>query len=78
MQYHLPISGQSQAGPNCVPMVYVSEQSIWEYKQIIRNLAKEQALTEADLNELGAEGWELTGVFSDSPFVYFYFKRLTS
>lgn len=78
MQYHLPISDQSQAEPNYVPMVYVSEQSIWEYKQIIRNLAKEQALTEADLNELGAEGWELTGVFSDSPFVYFYFKRLTS
>lgn len=78
MHYHPPVFGQFQTGLNYTPMVYVSEQSIWEYKQIVRNLAKEQALTEDDLNELGADGWELTGVFSDSPFVYFYFKRLTS
>lgn len=76
MHYHSPVLGQFQGAPNYVPMVYVSEQSVWEYKQIVRNLAKEQALTEDDLNELGADGWELTGVFSDSPFVYFYFKRL--
>jgi hypothetical protein len=67
---------QAQTGPIHLPMVYVTEKSVWEYKQIIRNLAKEQALTEGELNALGSDGWELAGVFNDSPFVYFYFKRL--
>ena len=67
---------QPQAGPIHLPMVYVTEKVRWEYKQIIRNLAKEEALTEDELNALGTDGWELTGVFSDAPFVYFYFKRL--
>ncbi|MFQ6113025.1 MAG: hypothetical protein ACE5NG_02925 [bacterium] len=67
--------GPPQAGLSHIPMVYVEERLVWEYKQIVRNLAKEKALTEEELNALGADGWELTGVFSDSPFVYFYFKR---
>ena len=58
------------------PIIYVSDEAAWEYKQLIRNLAKEDAPTEAELNQLGADGWELAGIFSDSPFVYFYFKRL--
>jgi hypothetical protein len=28
-------------------------------------------------NALGKEAWELAGVFTDNPFVHFYFKRLT-
>jgi hypothetical protein len=58
------------------PIVYVKEKHIWKYKQLVRNLAKETAPTEDELNVLGAEGWELAGMFTDSPFVYLYFKRL--
>jgi hypothetical protein len=54
----------------------MKEKYIWKYKQLVRNLAKETAPTEDELNVLGAEGWELTGMFTDSPFVYLYFKRL--
>jgi hypothetical protein len=59
------------------PMVYVNKDPAWEYQVVVRNLVQEKALEAAELNELGADGWELAGVFSDSPFVYFYFKRLT-
>ncbi|HBY97205.1 MAG: hypothetical protein M5U01_35885 [Ardenticatenaceae bacterium] len=58
------------------PIVYVRDELVWAYKQLARNLAKEDAPTEAELNALGADGWELTAIFTDSPFVYFYFKRL--
>ena len=33
-------------------------------------------LIEADLNEFGQDGWELTGVLPTSESVRFYFKRL--
>jgi hypothetical protein len=74
----LSISNQSGGGLIQPPIVYVDEEIVWEYKQLVRNLAKENAPTEEELNKLGAEGWELAGVFSDSPFVYFYFKRLAN
>jgi len=58
------------------PMVYTKDQTIWEYKMLSRNLSKQEAPSEEELNRLGKEGWELAGVFTDSPFVHFYFKRL--
>jgi hypothetical protein len=58
------------------PMIYVEQTLKWEYKPVVRNLKKEKPLNEAELNELGAEGWELSGVAQYPPTVYFYFKRL--
>ena len=60
------------------PLIYVHKSTSWEYKQLIRNLAKEEAPTAAELNTLGEEGWELAGVTTDAPFAYFYFKRLAA
>ncbi|MEJ2560955.1 MAG: hypothetical protein P8186_32995 [Anaerolineae bacterium] len=57
-------------------MVDVKDKPAWEYKQLVRNLAKEKAPAEDELNTLGAEGWELAGLFTDLTYVYFYFKRL--
>ena len=51
------------------PIVCVQEQLRWEYKQLIRNLAEEPARTEEELTTPGAEGWELAGIFTDSPLV---------
>jgi hypothetical protein len=67
----------AQPGPAPItPIVYVKDKTVWEYKLLTRNLSKEEAPSEAELNRLGKEAWELAGVFADSPFVHFYFKRL--
>jgi hypothetical protein len=67
----------AQPGPApMTPIVYVKDKTVWEYKLLTRNLSKEEAPSEEELNRLGKEAWELAGVFSDSPFVHFYFKRL--
>jgi hypothetical protein len=57
------------------PMIYVKESLKWEYKQITRNLKIESPLSEEELNALGAEGWEMTGVAQQPPLAYYYFKR---
>ena len=47
----------------------------WEYKEVVRELGSEGLLTEAELNVLGADGWELAGVTNESQRAHFYFKR---
>jgi hypothetical protein len=69
------IPNQSGAG-FITPIVYVKDKTIWQYKLLTRNLAKEAAPIEEELNQVGKEGWELAGIVTDHPFVYFYFKRL--
>jgi hypothetical protein len=59
------------------PMVYVEKRSKWEYKQIVRNLKKEGPPGEGELNQLGEQGWEMSGVAQQPPLAYFYFKRLS-
>ncbi len=62
--------------PVPAPMVYVREKLAWEYKQVLRDLSREAALSEAELNELGTGGWEMAGVFTRGDAVVYYFKRL--
>lgn len=57
------------------PMVYVEKELKWEYKQIVRDLEREQPLEEAELNALGEQGWEMTGIVQQPPKTYYYFKR---
>ena len=59
-----------------VPTVYVTESSAWQYKHIVRKLEVEAVLSEVEMNALGADGWELAGMFTDAASVHFYFKRL--
>jgi hypothetical protein len=40
------------------PMVYVKDKTLWEFKLLTRNLSKEKAPSEEELNTLGKEGWE--------------------
>jgi hypothetical protein len=72
----IPPYEPKQSEPARPPMVYVRKSVEWEYKQIVRNLEKENAPDEAELNKLGEDGWEMTGVVQQPPFAYFYFKRL--
>jgi hypothetical protein len=59
------------------PMVYVEKPLKWEYKQVVRNLEQEKPLDEAELNALGEEGWEMSGITQQPPLAYYYFKRQT-
>ena len=71
----IPPYEPKQHEPIRPPMIYVKESLKWEYKQIVRNLKKEKPLDEAELNALGAEGWEMSGVVQHPPSIYIYFKR---
>jgi hypothetical protein len=57
------------------PMVYVEKPLKWEYKQVVRNVEQEKPLDESELNALGEEGWELSGIVQQPPLTYYYFKR---
>lgn len=64
--------------PPLVPQVPIPHRPVprakWEYKRLVR-AADSPALDEAELNTLGTEGWELTGVVADARGSHFYFKR---
>lgn len=75
MNYMLIPPREPQQEPVRPPMIYVEKRLIWEYKQIVRNLETEQLLDEAELNELGKEGWELAGTAQQPPLAFFYLKR---
>jgi hypothetical protein len=54
-----------------LPVVAVEPR--WEYREIVREAA--ELPSEADLNVLGDERWELVGVAPLGSLVHFYFKR---
>jgi hypothetical protein len=58
------------------PIVYVSEKTVWQYKQITRDLAQSNIPNEDELNELGKDGWELVSAFNCANRLYIYFKRI--
>lgn len=47
----------------------------WEYKELIRDTESDALPSEAELNALGTEHWELAGVVRKGQRVHFYFKR---
>jgi hypothetical protein len=75
MQAIIPPREPQEHEPVQPPMVYLEKQLKWEYKQIVRNLESEKPPDEAELNTLGKEGWELTGMIQQAPAAYFYFNR---
>ncbi|TMQ58127.1 MAG: hypothetical protein E6K76_08615 [Candidatus Eisenbacteria bacterium] len=56
------------------PVVYV--EPTWEYKCLARALPDKEEPDEAELDPLGADGWELVGVTTAGATQRFYFKRL--
>lgn len=58
------------------PMVFVPPR--WEYKHLVRRVQDQSLLDEAELNGLGADGWELVSVYADAAGVHFHFKRARS
>ena len=74
-RFLIPPREPQQHEPVRPPMIYIERQLKWDYKQIIRDLEREKPLDEAELNNLGDDGWELTGIAQHPPMAYFYFKR---
>jgi hypothetical protein len=58
------------------PLVWVEPR--WEYRDVVRHLVDQGPLSESELNALGAEHWELTGVVPMGEAVHYYFKRAVS
>ena len=57
------------------PNIYVNTPLKWEYKLVVQDLERQAPLDEVELNALGKEGWEMTGIAQQPPNTYFYFKR---
>jgi hypothetical protein len=64
-----PVPPESRIDP---PFVAVEPR--WEYKEVIREITGD-LLSEAELNALGADRWELAGIVPAGTQVHFYFKR---
>ena len=71
----IPLPGHEQLERIRPPLVYVTEEPVWEYKRLVVNLADQAAPGDEELNRLGAERWELCGVFVHQTSLYCYFKR---
>ena len=71
----IPPQEPKQSEPVRPPMVYVKKSLKWEYKQVVRDLEKEKPLEEVELEALGEEGWEMSGIAQHPPLTYYYFKR---
>jgi hypothetical protein len=64
-----PVTPESRIDP---PLVAVEPR--WEYKEVVREVTAGLP-SEAELNALGAEHWELAGIVAAGNQVHFYFKR---
>ena len=64
-----PAPEQPRMEPPFVPV-----EPRWEYREVLREGGTD-LLSEAELNALGSEGWELTGIVPGGDRVHFYFKR---
>jgi hypothetical protein len=73
LEVPLPPGRPPAAGTNLDPPL-VRVEPRWEYKDLIRD-AGAGLPSEAELNVLGAEHWELVGVAPAGNQVHFYFKR---
>ena len=68
-----PRPQEPRAGRIAPPWVPVTPR--WEYRTVVRDLETEALPTAGDLDALGSDGWELSGVASEGSRVHFYFKR---
>lgn len=70
----VPIRPPRPAGEGRIEPPFVAVEPRWEYKEVVREVA-DNLLSEAELNALGAERWELAGIAAAGAQVHFYFKR---
>jgi len=59
-----------------VPVIYVRDARTIIYKIIARDVDAEAAPTEAELNALGAEGWQIAGITTLGNQLTLYLQKL--
>ncbi len=74
MRFKIRADESLQRGSIHTPIVYVKQKTAWKYKQLVKDADTQP--TEAELNELGEQGWELVSVAMNGGSSYMYFKRL--
>ena len=62
-----------RGAPLPLPIVY--EMPVWTYKHVSLALGDVARFCDAELEALGAEGWELTGVLTEGATAHLFFKR---
>jgi hypothetical protein len=72
-----PTPPPAPAPGSSIPLPMVHVPPVWTYKHVQRPANELAQLGDGELNVLGAEGWELTGVATEAGTVHFFFKRLT-
>lgn len=75
----IPFPPRPAPGPGAPlepPLVWVEPR--WEYYHVVRHIGADEALSEAELNALGTEHWELTGVVPMGDTIHYYFKRVAN
>ena len=72
LEIPFPPGPAERAGSRLEPP-FVPVEPRWEYREIVRETS--ELLSERELNELGQDWWELTGVAPAGSRVHFYFKR---
>ena len=70
---HPPAPPPPPAATLPMPIVHVAP--TWTYRHIQCPLAELASLSDSELDALGAEGWELTGVVVEGAAVHFFYKR---
>jgi hypothetical protein len=65
--------GHREAHGHRLELPFVPVEPRWEYRDLVRETS--DLASEAELNALGADGWELTGVLPAGQYVHFYLKR---
>jgi len=70
----IPPYGPKQSASIHPSMIYIEKRLKREYKQIVRNLKKENPPDKAELNQLGEQGWGMSGVAQQPPLAYFYIR----
>jgi len=68
----IPLAPEVHVQP---PLVFVAP--AWEYRHLVRDLSTEGLPSDAELNVLGADGWELVSLLADGRNVHLYWKRQT-
>ena len=73
MVNEMSFPGEPDVSP---PMVYIRQHPKWEYLCISHPIVDEEPPDTTTLNALGAEGWELVGLFRHENELLLYFKRV--
>lgn len=76
MSLHNQFPGKPDVQDVHSPMIYIQEETVWQYKHLAVNLRQNPMPDEKLLGEFGNDGWELASMIIHEQMLHIYFKRL--